>query len=184
VNRYFRIVLVAIGIVFLFVSSSVAETSKSSGKKSAKKSTVVKEDNLEVEKKIIGRTERVRVIPGDFVFDARIDTGANTSSLGVDSLEIINEDGQEWVEITIDGKKSKHEIVKYIYIKEHGEEASKRPVIQVRLILGEVSESVNVTLANRSNFKYNLLVGRNMLHDRFIVDVSLRYTVEPMPYKE
>jgi hypothetical protein len=52
------------------------------------------------------------------------------------------------------------------------------------LILGEVSESVNVTLANRSNFKYNLLVGRNMLHDRFIVDVSLRYTVEPMPYKE
>jgi len=174
----------AVGIVLLFVSSEAADKVKSSSKKAAKKSTVVQEESLEVEKKIIGRTERVRVIPGDFVFDARIDTGANTSSLGVDSLEIINEDGQEWVEIVIDGKKSKHEIVKYIYIKEHGEEASKRPVIQVRLILGEVSESVNVTLANRSNFKYNLLVGRNMLHDRFIVDVSLRYTVEPMPYKE
>ena len=172
------------GIAFLVVSSNAADKSKSSGKKVVKKAPVVQEESLEVEKKIIGRTERVRVIPGDFIFDARIDTGANTSSLGVDSLEIVNEDGQEWVEISIDGKKSKHEIVKYIYIKEHGEEATKRPVIKVRLILGEVSESVNVTLADRSNFKYNLLVGRNFLHDRFIVDVSLRYTVEPMPYKE
>jgi len=184
VNRYFKLLLLVIGIVFLTVSSYAADTGKSSSKKAAKKSTVVKEDSLEVEKKIIGRTERVRVIPGDFIFDARIDTGANTSSLGVDSFEIINEDGQEWIEVVIDGKKSKHEIVKYIHIKEHGEEAKKRPVIQVRLILGEVSESVNVTLADRSNFKYNLLVGRNFLHDRFIVDVSLRYTVEPMPYKE
>ena len=172
------------GIAFLVVSSNAADKAKSSGKKVVKKSPVVQEESLEVEKKIIGRTERVRVIPGDFIFDARIDTGANTSSLGVDSLEIVNEDGQEWVEISIDGKKSKHEIVKYIYIKEHGEEATKRPVIKVRLILGEVSESVNVTLADRSNFKYNLLVGRNFLHDRFIVDVSLRYTVEPMPFKE
>jgi len=174
----------AIGIAFLIVSGNAADKVKSSGKKVVKKSNVLQEESLEVEKKIIGRTERVRVIPGDFVFDARIDTGANTSSLGVDSLEIVNEDGQEWVEISIDGKNSKHEIVKYIYIKEHGEEAKKRPVIKVRLILGEISESVNVTLADRSNFKYNLLVGRNFLHDRFIVDVSLRYTVEPMPFKE
>ena len=146
--------------------------------------TILQTESTEPQKQIIGAVEKVRVIPGNFVFDARIDTGATTSSLGVDSYEIVTEDGEEMVEITLEGQKSKHQIVRFIRIKEHEDNSKKRPVIRMRLILGDVSESVDVTLANRSNFTYKLLIGRNLLYDRFIVDVSQKHTVNPMPYKE
>lgn len=137
-----------------------------------------------VRKRIIGGVERVRVIPGNIILKARIDTGATTSSLGADSYEIINEDGKEWVEMTLEGFKSKHEVIKYILIKQHDSEPLKRPVIRLRLILGDVSESIDVTLADRSNFTYKLLIGRNFLYDRFLVDVSLKYTTTPILYEE
>ncbi|MFT7824223.1 MAG: RimK/LysX family protein [Sulfurimonas sp.] len=58
-------------------------------------------------------------------------------------------------------------------------------VILTSLFLGlNVSESVNVTLADRSRFKYKLLIGRNLLYDNFIVDVSQKYTIDPMEHKE
>ena len=138
----------------------------------------------EMVKQVIGAVEKVRIIPGNIILDARIDTGATTTSLGVDEIEILNEDGKEWAEITVDGIKSKHEIVSFVKIKQHRKEPLKRPVIRLRLILGEVSESVDVTLANRSNFKYKLLIGRNFLYERFIVDVSLKHTRFPKVYEE
>ncbi|MDD2451673.1 RimK/LysX family protein [Sulfurovum sp.] len=138
----------------------------------------------EMVKQVIGAVEKVRIIPGNIILDARIDTGATTTSLGVDEIEILNEDGKEWAEITLNDIKSKHEIVSFVKIKQHGKEPLKRPVIRLRLILGEVSEIVDVTLANRSNFKYKLLIGRNFLYERFIVDVSLKHTRFPKVYEE
>ena len=140
--------------------------------------------NQEISKPTIGAVEPVRIIPGNFIFDARIDTGATTTSLGVDKMEILTEDGKEWAEITINGVKSKHKVVKSTKIKQHGDESLKRYVIRLRLILGDVSESVEVTLADRSNFEYKLLIGRNFLYERFVVDVSLDHTTTPKLYEE
>lgn len=148
------------------------------------KITQLGQETQAVVKNVIGAVENVRVIPGNVVLKARIDTGATTSSLGVDSYEMSTEDGKEWVEMTLDGFKSKHKVVKYILIKQHDAASIKRPVIRLRLILGNVSETVNVTLADRSNFKYKLLIGRNFLYDHFIVDVSLKYTITPIEYEE
>ncbi len=135
-------------------------------------------------KLIIGEVEKVRVIPGDFVMKARIDTGASITSIGIDSVEIINEDGEDWAVATIDGITMKHKVVKYIYVKRHGAKAHKRPVVKLRLILGKIARNVNVSLANRGNFQYQLLIGRNFLNNRFVVDVSQKTTVAPMEYKE
>lgn len=146
--------------------------------------TIQEQTNQELIKPIIGGVEQVRIIPGNIILDARIDTGATTTSLGVDEMEICNEDGKEYVEIMLNGMKSKHKIRRFIQIKQHGKESLKRPVIRLRLILGEVSESVDVTLADRSNFKYKLLIGRNFLYERFVVDVSLKHTTVPKLYEE
>lgn len=127
---------------------------------------------------IIGRIEKVTVLPGDITFKARIDTGATTTSLGADEIKIVNEDGKDWAEVKIDDTKIKLKVRKYILIKQHGTESKRRPVVRMRLTLGDVSEVVNVTLADRSNFDYQLLIGRNFLYDRFIVDVSLKYTIK------
>ncbi|MBD3789956.1 MAG: ATP-dependent zinc protease [Campylobacterales bacterium] len=143
------------------------------------------ESEVDTNKTIIGAVEKVRVIPGNFVMKARIDTGASMTSIGVDNdVEIVNEDGQDWAYVTINDIKMKHKVVKYIYVKQHGSDSHKRPVIRLKLILGNVAQNVNVTLADRSNFQYQLLIGRNLLYDHFAVDVSQKYTTPPMEYKE
>jgi len=146
--------------------------------------TIPEQTNQEFIKPIIGAVEQVRIIPGDIILKARIDTGATTTSLGVDEMEIYNEDGKEYVEIMLNGMKSKHKVIRFTQIKQQEKESLRRPVIRLRLILGEVSESVDVTLADRSNFTYKCLIGRNFLYERFVVDVSLEDTTTPKPYEE
>lgn len=184
-NGFFHSVKVLV-LGLILVSQAVANESIEQNVTNNEEQNVSIEDQASQEniKPIIGGIEQVRIIPGNIIFDARIDTGATTSSLGVDEMEILNEDGQEWVEITINGEKSRHKVVKITKIKQHGDESLVRPVIRLRLILGDVSESVEVTLADRSNFKYKLLIGRNFLYERFIVDVSLKHTTTPKLYEE
>lgn len=141
------------------------------------------EENGQAAKRIIGTTEPVRIIPGDFVVTARIDTGANTTSLHADNLQIVNKDGKNWARFTLEGHAVDAKVIKFVHIKQHSAPSERRPVILLRLILGDVSESVKVTLTNRSNFKYKLLIGRNYLYDRFIVDVSLKNTSQPAAYE-
>lgn len=180
----YKLLVMILWIPISLLSLGMAEEQPQTEVPQEQNQTVIQAESQEFQKKIIGRAERVRVIPGDVVLEARIDTGATTCSLGVDEYKIYNEDGKEWVEITLNGKKSKHKLVKYVSIKQHDKESLKRPVIRLRLIIGDVSESVKVTLADRDKFTYQLLIGRNMLHDRFIVDVSEKYITTPMPYKE
>ncbi|MDM5271713.1 RimK/LysX family protein [Sulfurovum sp. zt1-1] len=176
---------------FILVSQVAAKEPQVPKVATQEQNTTVQDQNTtheqlsqEISKPIIGAVEPVRVIPGNFIFDARIDTGATTTSLGVDKMEILTEDGKEWAEITINGIKSKHEVVKSTLIKQHGDESLKRYVIRLRLILGDVSEIVEVTLADRSNFEYKLLIGRNFLYERFVVDVSVDHTTTPKLYEE
>jgi hypothetical protein len=175
----------ALVVGFIFLSQAVAQESIEQNQTVEEQNITVQElANQEVIKPVIGAVEQVRIIPGNLILDARVDTGATTSSLGVDEMEVLHEDGTDWVQITINGHTSKHKVVKFIKIKQHRKASIKRPVIRLRMILGDVSESVNVTLADRSNFKYKLLIGRNFLYERFVVDVSLKYTQMPKLYEE
>jgi hypothetical protein len=54
-----------------------------------------------------------------------------------------------------------------------------RYVVTLWLTLGKNKDEVEVNLTDRSAFDYQLLVGRNLLTDRAIVDVSLRHTLRP-----
>ncbi len=130
-------------------------------------------------KTIIGGVEKVRILPENILFEARIDTGAKTSSLGVDSYKEFKEDGKSYVEIEIDGKKFKHKVVDHVLIKQHGGDSKRRPIIKLRIVIGEISEVARMTLEDRSNFEFQLLIGRNVIKDRFVVDVSQQFTIEP-----
>lgn len=187
VNNNKRTVL-QIFVTCMFMILSITEVHGKSIQQDSNKSetltTVLDNQDIEPSKAIIGRTESVRINPGNMVVAARIDTGATTTSLGIENMQIINEDGTEWVEGKIDDVDVKFKVLQYISIKRHGGKSLKRPVTRVRLTLGDVSENVFVTLADRSKFKYQLLIGRNYLYDHFIVDVSLKHTITPKEYKE
>jgi len=138
-------------------------------------------DNNELgSKQIIGMVEKVIIDPGDIKMDARIDTGANTTSLGAPNLQVINEDGQDWAIYTINGEEVRSKVVNYVLIKQHGAASQRRPVILLKVTLGNVSQTIEATLTDRSNFKYKILIGVNYLKDHFIVDVSRKYVLQPV----
>ena len=139
-------------------------------------------------KKIIGSTEPVRVLPGNVVLDSRIDTGAETTSIHAMDIKLFERDSQEFVSFRLDTDKNtsimEEPVLKYIKIKRHDEESQVRPVIKLRLVLGEHERVVLVTLTDRSKFKYPLLIGRNFLRDIYIVDVSESMTTKPIKHKK
>ena len=63
-------------------------------------------------------------------------------------------------------------------IKKHLSEPDNRPVILLDICLGNIRKRVEVNLINRSNFDYQMLIGRSYLKDDFIIDVTKEFSVE------
>ncbi len=141
----------------------------------------VDEDNAinNKSKQVIGKTEPVVLYPENILVEARIDTGANTTSLDAENLQIINEDGVDWAVFVLNGVLVKHKIVNFVLIKQHGSASMRRPVIKLKVTLGNVTQVVEVTLTDRSNFNYRMLIGVNFLYDHFVVDVSQNDITKP-----
>jgi len=145
-------------------------------------------ENLNTEKSdaksIIGAIEKVRLVPPNMELKARIDTGAKTSSIDARKITPFERDGKEWVRFMCHSANKEHtierKIVKTILIKRHGEESQRRYIVNMRIVLGNVSQLVLVTLNDRETYTYPILIGRNFLRDYFIVDVSKKHQFKPM----
>ena len=132
---------------------------------------------------VVGRVEYVEVIPDDLKLKARIDTGAGVSSMHARDLIAFERDGKPWVRFSLEDHQQKQTVIerrvkRYISIKRHVAEPQRRPVVAMTLALGSVEEQVDVTLTDRSDYLYPILIGRNFLRDRIIVDVSKKFTVQ------
>ena len=135
-------------------------------------------------KEIIGQVEKIRLNNFDIIFKAKIDTGAKNSSLNATNLQVITSDGKDLVKFTItnsDGKTIDLEkpLERYVKIKRKGAGLQQRPVVLMDVCLGKVLQTIEVNLVDRSNFNYQMLIGRSFLKGVFIVDVELSYTSSP-----
>jgi len=145
-------------------------------------------ENLNTEKSdvksIIGAVENVRLVPPNVVLKARIDTGAKTTSVDARGITAFERDGDEWVRFVFHFGKKEHmierKVLRTIFIKRHGQEPQRRYVVNMRIVLGDVSQLIEVTLNNRKTYTYPVLIGRNFLRDNFIVDVSKKHQLKPM----
>ncbi len=155
---------------------------------STKKPKVEKVTSSSNAKITIGSVEPVRIIPGDKIVMARIDTGAKTTSLNAVDMKIFERDGREFVRFTLHKETDflivERPIFKWVRIKRHGEKSQRRPIVKLRLVLGENSQVLAITLTDRSKFKYPLLIGRNFLRDIYVVDVAKKNTSTPKAYKK
>lgn len=137
----------------------------------------------EYQKAIIGELEEVYFPMHELLLRARIDTGAQTTSLDAQNIVAFERDGKKWVrfEVGKDKKKIqiKRPIVKTIKVKRHGEVAQDRYVVQMRLNLASISSFVEVSLTDRQKYKFPVLIGRNYLQGTALVDVNLQYTQAP-----
>ncbi len=134
------------------------------------------------ELKIIGGVETLYVLPIKMPFQARIDTGAETSSIDVQNMRPFERDGDKWVSFDIINRKNgeKHHYEKPIVRRTNIvriEDKEHRYVVEMSIKMGDEIISTEFTLAEREKFTYQVLIGRNILSGRFIVDPSQQNTL-------
>jgi len=121
---------------------------------------------------------------------AKIDTGARTCALHVTRMEPAgsSENGRALYDVEIpSGKKSRTravrvEVAEWTLVRDSGGHAVRRPVIETRLKLGPIERSVRVSLTDRGDMLFPMLVGRTALgaefrvapHRRFVLDKPRR----------
>lgn len=131
---------------------------------------------------IIGGVEPIYFLPMKSPFAARIDTGATTSSLDCQDVEYFERDGEKWVAFKLKNRKTGEEHVfekkveRSFKVKRAGKDESRKAIKMDVKMGGEVFSAV-FSIADRSNFDYQGLVGRNILTGRFLVDTSTSYTL-------
>ncbi|MGB3723329.1 MAG: RimK/LysX family protein [Pacificimonas sp.] len=121
---------------------------------------------------------------------AKIDTGARTSALHATRLHHYEVAGEEWVRFTVPARKNRPAIraeaplagVKKV-TSSNGE-TQKRFYIHTKLKIGTRIFSAEVTLTNRGQMGYAMLVGRTALVRRFHVDVAKSWVQGGGPEKE
>lgn len=136
-------------------------------------------------KTIIGWRECIGL--PDFGVDqikAKIDSGAKTSSLHAFKPRRFKRDGEDWVRFVVHPKRRKKsgavvceaKIIDIRSVTSSNGVRERRIFIATRFKLGPYIFPVEVSLANRDEMGYRMLVGRQALKERFIVDSSHAYT--------
>jgi hypothetical protein len=142
-------------------------------------------DKVELAVRMIGATALVTEMSTGLPLPARVDTGATCCSIHCAKFEIkdatedpktnigklvrfmiqpIDGDGKgEWVE---------SKIVDHVIVRT-SEREDERYKVRLKLRVDDVEKKVLVTLNDRENMKYPILLGRNFLRDDFLVNVSL-----------
>lgn len=133
---------------------------------------------MQKEKLIIGRREEVDFPElGLYGITAKIDTGAYTTALhchdiqetnGVLHFKLLDPSHPEYSEQV-------HAFTGFTQkgIKNSFGEIEKRYIIKTSIKIGERRIKAVISLSDRGKMRYPVLIGRKLLKNRFIVDVSL-----------
>ncbi len=130
---------------------------------------------------IVGAIEWATVEPGDLHMEARIDTGAEFTSVHAEDIQLVEKDGKKWVHFSLLNPATNTKVSmerrlrKKVRIKQSDSEKQTRYVVEMWITVGKIRSLVEVTLSDRDHMEYPLLIGRNMLVDTMIVDVSDRH---------
>ena len=128
---------------------------------------------------IAGWVEKVRIDNHDFDVKAKLDTGARTSSIHANNIKSFKKDGERWVRFTLfltDNKDNNHEIEmekprsRRTNIKNHDGEHDKRHVVDFEVCFNGRKITTEFTLADRREYIYDILLGRQFLKQTAIVD--------------
>ncbi|UJF18634.1 RimK/LysX family protein [Vibrio sp. SS-MA-C1-2] len=152
----------------------------------------IEESNLTYKGKIIlGSVEWVWLDSVGTHYQARVDSGATTSSLDAVDIQEFERDGKSWVRFTVpsptnqtsdDNKDAKQEniieapVVRWVRIRQSNtEQAIRRPVINSWMQLGGLHQEVQFTLTDRTQMDYPVLLGRDFFKDIALVDVGQQF---------
>lgn len=107
---------------------------------------------------------------------AKIDTGARTSSLHATVIDEYERDGEQYVRFAVDFSDQKvRQVCEAVHVDWRGITSSngktqRRRIVKTPLKIGSVEFRAEISLADRSDMKFPMLIGRSSLRRRFVVD--------------
>lgn len=140
------------------------------------------------ETEILGWVEKVQLLPADITVKAKLDTGALTSSLHAEGLEEFEKDGEEWVRFRVQLEDAEteetstlnfeREVRRHMKVRGAGG-AERRPVVMMKICVGDKVYEEQFSLNDRDKMIYPLLLGRRTLEELGAVDSSRTFVSEP-----
>ena len=126
----------------------------------------------------LGVVEDVILSPWGISFPARIDTGADLSSLDAREIVVRNNVADFKLGKLYGGLQLQLPVVDWRHIQT-SMGIEKRPVVEISICLGSKLLRTLATLKDRSEMIYPFLVGRSALSGTFLVDTSRSRTAQP-----
>lgn len=133
---------------------------------------------------VVGWREWIRLPQlGEFVIKAKIDTGARSSALHAFDVETFRRRGAAWVRFRIHPLQRTMEstirteapILEHRAVRSSSGHLTLRPVILTELELFGTRWPIELTLANRDQMGFRMLLGREALRRRLTVDPGRSY---------
>lgn len=114
---------------------------------------------------------------------AKIDTGARTSSLHAHVLEDFERNGERFVRFAVDWGGVRH-ACEAVHVDVRGITSSNgdqqtRFVIKTPLTIGNLTFRAEISLADRSQMQFPMLIGRTALRRRMVVDSGHSWLQSP-----
>lgn len=114
---------------------------------------------------------------------AKVDTGARTSALHAFLIEPYNKDGVDMLRFMIHPIQLNDSlevechapVFDFREVTDSGGHREMRYVIQSRLVIGNIEQTIEMTLTNRDTMRFRMLLGRRAMANRFVVDPGASY---------
>ncbi|MEI6237532.1 MAG: RimK/LysX family protein [Candidatus Saccharibacteria bacterium] len=133
--------------------------------------------NISNKQQVIGTTETINIIEANISgIPTKVDTGAFYSSIWASKIKerdevlsfvLFDEDSPYYSGETLNFKKYFQTTIRNSF-----GQAEERYRVKLTIVFGDHKFKTDFTLANRSINRYPVLLGRSLLHNRFIVDVT------------
>ena len=129
-------------------------------------------------KPIVGWREWVSLPDFGVAVRAKIDTGAKTSAIHVFRPHVFERDGRDYIRFTLHPRqrhkkpsvRCEAELIERRKVTSSNGQAEERYVIRTMARIGEQHFPIELTLAKRNALTFRMLVGRQALKNRFLVD--------------
>ncbi|WP_047246622.1 30S ribosomal protein S6--L-glutamate ligase [Maribacter thermophilus] len=128
-------------------------------------------------------------IPG---IKARVDSGAKTSSIQAANIKVFNKGTQEWVKFEVNPLQENRSIaiacearlVDRRMVKSSSGIAEERLVVKTPVTLGDETFDIELTLANRDTMEFKMLLGREAINERYMVNPAVNYQIQDFSEEE
>ncbi len=123
---------------------------------------------------------------------ARVDSGAKTSSLHAFNIQEFEEDGKFYVHFDIHPIQNDHKTIQSCRallvdnreVKSSNGDKERRSVIKTPIALGDKTWEIEITLTNRDTMGYCMLIGREAMTNRVLIDPDGSICLGGVPIEE